>query len=376
MNQIQVSVVFATEPESSSYSMDDFVKVQKIDIHTHVLSDNLDFMAFARRDDFRFLNMSVWSDPDASVNRRNHELLLYQYQASPIDFAPVTSFPLDNWNDPDWVAHTIDFLDRAFNQGIVGVKVWKNIGMELRDADGSLVMIDNPRFDPVLDFIEKRGKVLLGHLGEPRNCWKPLDEMTTKNDRSYFAEHPQYHMYLHPQMPSYEAQMTARDRMLDKHPNLKFLGCHLASLEWSTEAMSKFLNRYPNAVIGVAARIPHLQYLSSRSESDRQQVLAFFDKYQDRILYGTDLAIETGDNVLEEYWKIRKQWMMHWMYFNTQIEFPVQELDVSVTGLSLPKSIVDKIYCENAKRVFHDSWRTQLDSNSPVEQIEEKTATE
>ena len=80
---------------------------------------------------------------------------------------------------------------------------------------------------------------LMGHL-EPRNCWLPLEEMTVKNDRRYFQNNPQYHMYLHPEMPSYEEQLAARDRMLGKHPNLPFLGAHFGSLEWSVDALARF----------------------------------------------------------------------------------------------------------------------------------------
>ena len=71
---------------------------------------------------------------------------------------------------------------------------------------------------------------LLGHQGEPKNCWLPLDQMTVNSDREYFKAHPQYHMYLQPDMPSYERQMAVRDAMLARHPGLKFVGVHMASI--------------------------------------------------------------------------------------------------------------------------------------------------
>ena len=60
---------------------------------------------------------------------------------------------------------------------------------------GRLVMIDDAKFDPVFDFIREQHRVLIGHQGEPHNCWLPLDQMTVNNDKEYFREHPQYHMY-------------------------------------------------------------------------------------------------------------------------------------------------------------------------------------
>ena len=66
-------------------------------------------------------------------------------------------------------------------------------------------MVDDPKLDSRVRIRAPRGKVLIGHQGEPRNCWLPVEQMTVNNDKEYFREHPQYHMFLHPEMPSYEA---------------------------------------------------------------------------------------------------------------------------------------------------------------------------
>ena len=85
---------------------------------------------------------------------------------------------MEGWETPQWQTNTIDFLDKTFSDGAVGVKVWKNIGMVVRNRDGDLIMIDDSRFDPIFEHLQKRGIVLMGHLGEPKNCWLPLDQMT------------------------------------------------------------------------------------------------------------------------------------------------------------------------------------------------------
>jgi len=66
--------------------------------------------------------------------------------------------------------------------------------MKLRDAESSYVLIDHHRFDPVLSHMGKNHLPLLAHIGEPKNCWLPLDDMTINNDRNYFSNHPEYHM--------------------------------------------------------------------------------------------------------------------------------------------------------------------------------------
>lgn len=342
--------------QSESFTMEDYDQIDKIDVHAHIHTENTDFVALSKRDRFQFLNMAVWSNKDPAVNLEKHRTTFLQYVADPSRTAPVSSFPLENWDAPDWVEQTIAYLDQTFEQGAVGVKVWKNIGMVLRDKSGKLVMIDDPKFDPIFSHLKEKQIVLLGHLGEPKNCWLPLEEMTTNNDRSYFSEHPEYHMHLHPEMPSYEEQTQARDRMLRENPDLKFIGCHLASLEWSVDEIARFLQEFPNASVGVAARMGQLQY---QSHSDRQRVIDFFVKYQDRILYGTDTGVGPDSNAAESHESVHFKWLRDWKYFNTDEMVQVPELDDPVQGLALPKGVVEKLYRKNAMRMFPNSWPAQ-----------------
>ena len=338
--------------ESQQFSLDDFATIEKIDIHFHLHSDSTDFVRLARRDRFRFLNIATQS-ADSETMKQKHSTIFLQYQANPDRIAPVSSFSMDDWDNADWTETTIRFLDRTFEKGAVGVKVWKNIGMVARNKDGRLIMIDDPQLDPIFEHIQRRGIVLMGHLGEPKNCWLPLAEMTVNNDRSYFQRNPQYHMYLHPEMPSYQDQIDARDRMLAKHPQLRFLAAHLASLEWSVDEMAKFLDRFPNAVMGTAARLGQLQY---QSHEDRNKVIAFLNRYQDRVLYGSDMGVGPTNKAEPRYQQARERWLRDWKYFNTDEMIKVPELDEPVQGLALPKQVVEKIYRINAQRLFPNSW--------------------
>ncbi len=343
---------YAQEAPSERFSMDDFATVEKIDIHFHLHSENTDFVRLARRDRFSFLNIAT-SSAGPEVMKQKHRTVFIQYQANPDRVAPVSSFSMDGWDDPNWQQKTLHFLDETFAKGAVGVKVWKNIGMVVRDETGKLIMIDDPKLDPVFDHLEEQGIVLMGHLGEPRNCWLPLEEMTVNNDRSYFKRNPQYHMYLHPDMPSYQQQIDARDRMLAKHMNLPFLAAHLASLEWNVNEIAKFLDRFPNAVVGVAARLSQLQY---QSQQDQDKVVAFLTKYQDRVLYGTDTGVGPTTPIHERYEQTKHRWLRDWKYFNTNEMIEIPELDEPVHGLALPKEVVEKIYRINAQKLFPQSW--------------------
>ena len=257
--------------DAARFSMDDYYSVEKIDAHFHLRTRDTGFVTLAEEDKFRFLNIAVHSNSSIEMEFRLRTTFI-QRDAHPDRVVAASAFPMAGWDSPDWQKKTIAHLDDTIAKGARAVKVWKNIGMDFRDTKGQLVMIDDPKFDPIFAHLAKKGIRMIGHLGEPKNCWMPLEKMTVKNDRNYFRANPRYHMFLHPEMPSYEDQMTARDRMLAKNPDLHFIGAHFASLEWSVDELAKFLDRFPKASVDTAARMGQLQYQSNR---DRKKVIEF-----------------------------------------------------------------------------------------------------
>jgi hypothetical protein len=348
-------VAFASARGSTgtgSFTMADFASVDKVDIHVHINTSDTALIDQAAADHFRLLTINVdYPDfpPLAEQRRVAHALVA----AHPDTLAYAAAFSMQGWDEPGWQQGVIRELDSEFAHGAVGVKVWKNIGMVIRDAKGKLVMIDDPKFDAVFEFIRQRNKVLIGHLGEPRNCWLPIADMTVNGDKEYFQEHPQYHMYLHPEMPTYEEQMAARDRMLDRNPKIKFMGAHMASLEWSVDRLAVFLDRYPNAVVDLAARMGQVQF---QSNQDKDKVRRFFIRYQDRLLYGTDTAQNSSDKGPALRREAHANWLRDWRYLNTEQTFRVPELDAPVHGLALPRDVVRKIYAANAERWYGNPW--------------------
>ncbi|MBN1820876.1 MAG: amidohydrolase family protein [Prolixibacteraceae bacterium] len=344
---ILISILFLY-PENEYYSIADFQNVEKTDSHFHIYSDKSYAVEAAIKDNFKLLSINTFSDGCERVftTNRNCNILKEKY---PEDFEFTAAFCLDGWDDKGWVENTIGWIDKSIRDGAVAVKVWKNIGMEFKDEDGSLIMIDDPQFDPVFKHLAEKRIPLVGHLGEPKNCWLPLKEMTTKNDSSYFAENPQYHMFLHPDMPSYEEQMAARDRMLDKNPNLIFIGCHLASLEWDVDVLATFLDRYPNSAVDMAARMGQLFY---QTRENREKIRSFFIKYQDRILYGTDIIDREQADAESIYKRMHNTWLTDWEYLVTDNRITSNLIDGEFKGLKLPKEVVNKIYSQNAKKWY------------------------
>ncbi|MEN8116827.1 MAG: amidohydrolase family protein [Bacteroidota bacterium] len=326
------------------YSMEDFTSVEKIDTHYHVYTTESSSMEQAQKDNFKLLSINTYSGGCERVVEAHHWLKKLNNEY-PTDFEYTTTFCLDGWDESGWQENTISWIDQTIADGAISVKVWKNIGMEFRNKNGKLIMIDDPQFDAIFARLTEKNIPLVGHLGEPKNCWLPLDEMTTKNDSGYFSRNPEYHMYLHPEFPSYEEQMAARDRMLDKNPDMVFIGCHLASLEWNVDVLAEWLDKYPNTAVDMAARMGQLFY---QTNDDYDKVRNFFIKYQDRILYGTDI-IDRGGNKEAFHKRMHETWLRDWEYLVTSNKMKSNLINGEFRGLKLPKEVVDKIYAENTK---------------------------
>jgi hypothetical protein len=333
---------------SDYYTMDDFTKVEKIDTHMHLNADNTALSEQARDDNFKLLtvNVDVGTYPPLDDQER---YALHQIQAFPSRVSYVTAFTLEHWDSSAWTDMTIARLKNSFSKGALGIKLWKNIGMVYKDSAGKFIMIDDPKFDPVIEYIIKQDKTVMAHLGEPKNCWLPLDQMTVNNDRNYFKNHPEYHMYLHPEYPSYDDQINARDKFVEKHPDMRFVGAHLGSLEWDVDELAKRLDRFPNMAVDMAARIPHLQH---QTKLNREKVRQFFIKYQDRLIYATDSGISEHSVSENEKNDQHETWVRDWKYFVTDEPLTSPHVNGEFQGLKLPREVIDHIYRKNAMTWF------------------------
>lgn len=323
---------------------DAFSSFRKIDSHMHLVTMDEAIVKQAKADGFRLVTIVTGSTKPDEI-AREREIAMAQQQAHPKTVSWITTFAIEGFEEQGWLEKTVAGLQQDFARGAIAVKVWKDFGMEIRDRSGAFVMIDDPRLHGLFDFIESSGKPLVAHIGEPRNCWLPLEEMTVNNDRRYFKRHPEYHMYLHPDYPSYDAQIASRDHLLEKHPGLTMIGAHLGSLEYDVSELAKRLDKYPRFCVDMSARICHFQV------QDRNKVRAFIEKYQDRLLYATD-SVFTDEQTL---WQAARErlhdtWQQDWRYFSTDAEMTSANVNGSFRGLALSMPVLEKIYYTNAAR--------------------------
>jgi hypothetical protein len=346
---IVLSVVFIALTSCNEKKQMSYKDLPKIDAHIHIRTTNPEIIQVAEAENFRYLTICVGASSQERIDeQRNYAKTMHgQF---PQTLAYVTTFSMENFEQAGWQENVIARLAQDFEDGAVGVKVWKDIGMTFQDSLGNFIMIDDPRFDPILDFIAENGKTLIAHIGEPRNCWLPLDSMSVNNDRQYFKEHPQYHMYLHPDYPSYETIIEARDNMLSKHSDLRVVGAHLGSLEWSVDELAKRLDKFPGFAVDLSARICHFQV------QDRQKVRDFIVKYQDRLLYATDLSFSDKNNIDDTRAKFKAEWDSDWTYFSTGDEMTSPNVNGPFKGLGLDEKVLRKIYAENALNWYPGSF--------------------
>ena len=147
-------------------------------------------------------------------------------------------------------------IERALAEGAHGVKIYKSMGMELRTPDGAYVLPDDPVFEPIFAALARRGTTLFAHIAEPIAAWQPLDPQSP--DYDYYRNNPAWYVHGRPGVPSKDAILAARDRLLGKHPTLRVVGCHLGSMEEDVDDIARRLDRFPNFAVDTAARVAHL----------------------------------------------------------------------------------------------------------------------
>lgn len=341
-----VAIVVMAGCQTEYYSAEDYQKVLKIDSHIHINSDDGAFEDQADADNFLLITLGVDHGDSANMaSQLDYALKTVEKHPGKVFYGSSFVFDTTDFGSLEWILNTQTEIQNGIAGGAISVKIWKNVGMTVRDRSGKFIMIDDPRLDEIIKYIIYKGLPITGHLGEPRNCWLPLEEMTVSSDSNYFARNPQYHMYLHPEYPSYEDQMNARDNLLKNHHDLTFIGCHLASFEWNVDSIATRLDRFPNLAVDMSARICHLQYQSAK---DRERVRNFCIKYQDRLLYGTDAGYSGSNNPDGFKNRMHETWAADWKYFTSDEEMTAPQFRGTFKGLQLPKNVVDKIYSQNA----------------------------
>ncbi|MDI7276679.1 MAG: amidohydrolase family protein [Anaerolineae bacterium] len=239
---------------------------------------------------------------------------------------------------PGWTERAVARLQSDLKAGARGLKVFKELGLRIRDQAGNLVLPDDPRLSDLWEAAGEAGVPVLIHTADPVAFFRPLDRFNERWDELH--RNPDWHFY-GPEFPSFKELIDALYRLIESHPRTTFITAHVGCYPENLGFVSQMLDRYPNLYTDISARIAEL----GRAPYSARQ---WFLRYPDRILFGTDVtpaavqyqtyfrALETADE-----------------YFTYDPDSPVPvQGRWCIYGLYLPDEVLQPVYCGNAKRLL------------------------
>jgi predicted TIM-barrel fold metal-dependent hydrolase len=268
--------------------------------------------------------------------------------AHPGRFAVFTEPWWSRVASPGYANFQADQLATAQAAGAQGLKILKTLGLFLREpvVTGPLIHIDDARFDPMWEAAGALGWPVAIHSSDPEAFFLPVDRFNERWEELH--AHPDWSFHGR-DFPADRELQEARRRVMRRHPRTTFVCVHVANSE-NLEYVSECLDEHPNMLVDIAARI---------GELGRQPRAArrFFDRYQDRILFGTDAVPHGhefpqqvfGDALYEIYYRALETDDEYFEYAPAKI--PPQGR-WRIYGFNLPKEILKKIYWENAARLL------------------------
>ena len=270
-------------------------------------------------------------------------------KAFPGRFYSFTEPSYARFREPDYPRIQADEIAQAHRDGARGLKILKTLGLYLREniTSGTLVKIDDPRFDPMWDACAQLQMPVAIHISDPIAFFTPTDRFNERYEE--LNNHPDWSFHDH-DFPSNSELLQARNRVMARHPRTQFLVLHVGNFSENLANVSENLDRFGNMSVDIAARI---------GELGRQPRTArkFFEAYQDRILFGTD-ATPHGDEFPQQVFN-DKLYEIYYRFLETEDEYfdyaPAKVPPQGrwrIYGIGLPEPILRKVYSQNAARLL------------------------
>jgi len=337
----------ASTPVSGPFTTQElpqFAALDPIDTHTHAFQDAPALYAMLKRLNLHTLDITLVDDfdpelKDLAKERKDAWTVVHHSDGY---IAMCSTFDPFKYNQPGFAANANRIINEDFSNGAVAVKIWKNVGMEIKDAKGNYIMPDNPVFEPIFKNIAAHNKTLVAHLADPNTIWEAPNPNAA--DYDYYTHHPELYMYSKPGAPSKAAILVARDHVLEANPKLRVVGAHLGSMEADFHQLAQHLDKYPNFAVDLAARMPYVEM------QPRADLIAFITKYQDRLIYATDNEFSPDANPQGAMKEWEDRYANDWRFFATNdvVEYNGHKIQ----GLALPQPILRKLYHDNAVKWF------------------------
>jgi len=238
---------------------------------------------------------------------------------------------------PGWEEKLPRQLEEAIAAGADGMKIFKSLGLRVRDERGDLLRMDDERLDSLWARAGELGVPVLFHIADPVAFSTPLDRFNERWDELH--QHPDWSFY-HPQYPTFMELMEQQAHLLAKHSEVTFQSAHVASYAENLQWVGELLDAHPNFYVDISERI---------AELGRQPYTAreWFIKYQDRIVFGTDRP------PLGPWYEIYFRFLETFdEYFPHGPEQPPRQGRWNIYGVGLPDEVLETIYHQNAEKIY------------------------
>jgi predicted TIM-barrel fold metal-dependent hydrolase len=262
----------------------------------------------------------------------------------------------------DWSVFGEDyFIDKVLKdfekckeQGAVGIKIFKSLGLGIENSDGTLLKVDDPVLDPIFEKAGELGLPVLIHSGDPKAFFKPITEDNERYDE--LKAHPSWH-FGGKGYPTWEEVYKQFLSRVARHPKTRFIGSHFGNNPEDPPTVFAMMEKYPNLYVYTSARIPEI------GRFDAKKMHAYFKKFGDRILYGSDLGIGPDILILGSSPPRHPTEKDEKLFFNASYRYfetwdkqfahptPIQGR-WKIDGIGLPCDLLHKVYHENAEKLF------------------------
>lgn len=270
---------------------------------------------------------------DSNSQQEYIKSMLREFEThAPGRFLVFTNLNFAGFGDENWSRIAVKELEEDVQAGAVGLKIYKSLGLNVKDIHGNRVPVDHPDLDPVWAKAGELGIPVIIHSADPAQFWQPMDannerwlELKTHPGRMRSATNP----------APFEQIIAEQHHVFEKHPKTTFINAHMGWMANDLDKAGEHLERYPNVNFGIGAVIAGFGRQPRRAKE-------FFIQYQDRLLFGKDAynpeefhtyfrVLETEDEYFPYYKKYHAFWRMY--------------------GLGLPDEVLKKVYYKNALRI-------------------------
>jgi len=335
-----------------------------IDLHQHINSTNEHLERAVRIMDAAGIGIGVnlSGGTVTSTNNVSSAFALNKQLADklfPGRFLYYMNLDYSDWNAADFSKKAAAQVSEGHRLGAAGFKEYKRLGLYLKDGKDKLIRIDDPKLDAVWKRCGELKMPVSIHVADPKAFWQPYD---SSNERwTELEDHKSWWFGDTNIYPPREELLEALNRVISRHTNTTFVCLHFANNAEDLDWVDQSLDRFPNMMADLAARIPEI------GRHDPEKVRKLFIKHQDRILFGTDFQVyerltlgsggkgppPTDGDAAEFFAK-------HWRWLETNDRnfahmTPIQG-DWTINAIGLPVGVLRKIYFDNARKLLPRSF--------------------